>query len=80
MGNVRLAPPHPPGPLLPALVPPTPPSRSRDRYPSESITTRRPITLSPSAPDIIQDFKVAVIRLLERLARDTLQLARKCES
>ena len=39
-------------------------------------TTRHPIT----APDIIQDFKAATIRLVERFAHDTLQSAHKRES
>jgi ATP-dependent Lon protease len=35
---------------------------------------------SPPAPDIVQDFKAAAIRLLERFALDTSQSARKRES
>ena len=35
---------------------------------------------SPPAPDTVQDFKAAAIRLLERFARDASQSARKRES
>lgn len=35
---------------------------------------------SPPAPDLVQDFKVAAIRLVERFARDTSQSAQKRES
>jgi hypothetical protein len=39
-----------------------------------------PDVQSPPAPDIVQDFKAAAIRLLERFALDTSQSARKRES
>jgi len=35
---------------------------------------------SPPAPDVVQDFKAAAVRLLERFAQDTSQSARKRES
>jgi len=35
---------------------------------------------SPPAPEIVQEFKAAAIRLLERFAQDTSQPARKRES
>jgi ATP-dependent Lon protease len=39
-----------------------------------------PDAQSPPAPDIVQDFKAAAIRLLERFAQDPSQSARKRES
>jgi hypothetical protein len=35
---------------------------------------------SPPTPDVVQDFKAAAIRLLERFAQDSSQSARKRES
>ena len=48
--------------------------------PRVTVVHSPPDTQSPPAPDIVQDFKAAAIRLLERFTRDTSQSARKRES
>ena len=57
-------------------------SASSDAHPLPRVTVIHspPDAQSPPAPDIIQDFKAAAIRLLERFAQDTSQSARKRES
>ncbi|KAH9177268.1 hypothetical protein EDB89DRAFT_2226293 [Lactarius sanguifluus] len=50
-------------------------------YPSRSDTSHpQPDADSPPAADVVQDFKAAAIRLLERFSQDTSQSARKRES
>jgi ATP-dependent Lon protease len=55
---------------------------SSQPHPLPRVTVIRspPDAQSPPAPDIIQDFKAAAIRLLERFAQDSSQSARKRES
>ena len=48
--------------------------------PRVTVIHSAPDSESPPAPDMVQDFKVAAIRLLERFAQDTSQSARKRES
>jgi ATP-dependent Lon protease len=48
--------------------------------PQVTVVHPPPDAHSPPAPDIVQEFKAAAIRLLERYAQDTSQSARKRES
>ncbi|KAH9990850.1 Lon protease C-terminal proteolytic domain-containing protein [Russula vinacea] len=48
--------------------------------PQVTVVHSPPDAHSPPAPDIVQEFKAAAIRLLERYAQDTSQSARKRES
>lgn len=48
--------------------------------PRVTVIHSQPDDQSPPAPDVVQDFKVAAIRLLERLAQDATQSVRKRES
>ena len=59
--------------LPPAINGPVPLPRIDVSYPP-------PDADSPPAADVVQDFKAAAIRLLERFAQDTSQAARKRES
>jgi ATP-dependent Lon protease len=53
---------------------------SSNALPRVTVIHSPPDAQSPPAPDIVQDFKAAAIRLLERFAQDTSQSARKRES
>jgi len=53
---------------------------SSHSLPHVTVINSPPDAQSPPASDIVQDFKAAAIRLLERFARDSSQSARKRES